>query len=107
MARIGSYNNHLTILVAENLWLMSESDDVTTLKMKAEDVAPHIRESFAGARPVLDALFRRDVAAAKDMITAYEDVAYVGKLKVMKSNFSDHLENLWGYPPGNMSRSVM
>ena len=105
MSRIGSYNNNLTILVKEGLWLSSEDDDdMTNMKLKAEDVVSYIQESLAGARPVLDALCRRDVDTASKMITTFGDAAYIGKLKIMKSSFVGQLMPLWGYPPGPLFR---
>lgn len=102
MSRIGSCNNHVTILVTDDLWLQSEEDDIVDWKLKASEVRSHLYTSFAGARLLIDALTARDTNRALEIINAFDDTSHVGKLKIMRDSFEGVLSPLWGYPPGRV-----
>ena len=68
--------------------------------MKMGDISTHIRQSFRGAIPLLDALARRDVRSMKHIISQ------VGKFSVRNLEFTGQLENPWGFSPLMVSRNL-
>ena len=102
MPRIGAYNGHVTILVTDGLWLQSKTEDAVDIKMKQPEILPHLRESFPGARSLLNALSKGNVSEAKAIITQFHDAVSVGKFNIIKTDFNGELEPLWGYPPRGM-----
>ena len=102
MHRIGSFQNRVTILVNEQLWLQSSRDDLVGVKMKQSDVASHLRQSFRGAVPIIDALSNNNVQLAQRLILTFSDISYVGNFRIMNKTFPGELESLWGYKAGSM-----
>ena len=106
MAQIGASDGRVTILIEPGLWLQSTEDDLTDVKMKMGDISSHLRQSFRGAIPLIDALARRDVRSMKHIITAFDDISQVGKFSVRKLEFNGQLEHLWGFSPLMVSRNL-
>lgn len=102
MARIGSCEGRVTVLVKDGLWLQSDGDHAVDCKLKASDVQSYLRTSFAGCRPLVDALASRDIDLAVRLVTAFHDASHIGRFKIMKYPFDAELSPLWGYPPGRV-----
>lgn len=101
MPRIGAYDNRLTILLSDGLWLRSSRDDLVDVKLRRDDVASWLRESNPGAFVLLDAIGKND-AHVVNQITRGTDITHVGRFQIMRFPFDGELEKLWGYKPGTL-----
>ena len=100
MPRIGAYDNRLTILLSDGLWLRSSRDDLVDVKLRRDDVASWLRESNPGASVLLDAA--RVVNQITGDIFRDTDITHVGRFQIMRCPFDGELEKLWGYKPGTL-----
>ena len=102
MPRIGAYDNHLTILLRDDLWLRSSRDDLVDVKLRRDDVASWLRESNPGASVLLDAKNDARVVQITGDILRDTGITHVGRFQIMRYPFDGELEKLWGYKPGTI-----